>query len=62
MVNDNHRPVDFSETIDKDKLVSEMILLRLRTPGGLNEDVFRMKTGEIFIPVKEIKYWMNYSR
>jgi oxygen-independent coproporphyrinogen-3 oxidase len=55
MVNDNHRPVDFSETIDKDKLVSEMILLRLRTPGGLNEDVFRMKTGEDFYSGKRNK-------
>jgi oxygen-independent coproporphyrinogen III oxidase len=42
------RPVDFEETIDKNKLVSEMILLMLRTIDGLDEDVFRIKTGEEF--------------
>lgn len=47
-VNDNQRPVDFSETIDKDKLVSEMILLRFRTSDGLDEEIFRTTTGKEF--------------
>lgn len=48
LTNDGKRPLDFEETIDKDKLVSEMILLRLRTIDGLDEDAFMMKTGEEF--------------
>jgi oxygen-independent coproporphyrinogen-3 oxidase len=53
-LNGNQRPVDFSETIDKDKLVSEMILLRLRTIDGLDEEIFKKMTGEDFYSGKRI--------
>jgi oxygen-independent coproporphyrinogen-3 oxidase len=44
----NELPVDFEETIGPAQLASEMILLRLRTSDGLNEDTFVEMTGEIF--------------
>jgi oxygen-independent coproporphyrinogen-3 oxidase len=53
-LNGNQRSVDFSETIDKDKLVSEMILLRLRTIDGLDEEIFKKMTGEDFYSGKRI--------
>jgi oxygen-independent coproporphyrinogen III oxidase len=62
MVNNNERPVNFSETIDKDKLVSEMILLRLRTTDGLDENVFRIKTGEEFHSGERIKVLEKLQR
>jgi oxygen-independent coproporphyrinogen-3 oxidase len=41
-------PVDFEEKIGPAQLASEMILLRLRTFDGLNEDTFAGITGELF--------------
>ena len=48
LLGSGNRPVDFEETIDREKLVSEMILLRLRTSDGLNEETFAHETGDTF--------------
>ncbi len=47
-----NRPVDFEETIDREKLVSEMIFLRLRTTDGLNEETFAHAANEAFYSSK----------
>jgi oxygen-independent coproporphyrinogen-3 oxidase len=42
------RPLEFTETIDMDNLISEMIFLGLRTSDGLDENEFSSKTGRVF--------------
>jgi oxygen-independent coproporphyrinogen-3 oxidase len=39
------KPLEFTETIDMDNLIPEMIFLRLRTSDGLDENEFSSKTG-----------------
>jgi oxygen-independent coproporphyrinogen-3 oxidase len=43
-----NRAIDFEETIDNAKLLSEVIFLRLRTASGLDETSFLKMTGEDF--------------
>jgi coproporphyrinogen III oxidase-like Fe-S oxidoreductase len=42
------RPLDFTETISNDNLISEMIFLRLRTTAGLDEEEFTAQTKQVF--------------
>jgi oxygen-independent coproporphyrinogen III oxidase len=42
------RPLEFTEAITTDNLISEMIFLRLRTTDGLDENDFYVKTGQAF--------------
>jgi oxygen-independent coproporphyrinogen-3 oxidase len=42
------RPIDFWEQIDSDKLMAEILFLRLRTTEGLDETDFFSKTNEQF--------------
>jgi oxygen-independent coproporphyrinogen III oxidase len=48
LINQGKRAIDFEETIDKKKLLSEMILLKLRTSDGLDEEKFSAAVGEVF--------------
>jgi oxygen-independent coproporphyrinogen-3 oxidase len=48
LTNDGKRPLDFEETIDREKLKSEMIFLRLRTSDGLDKEKFRAAIEEEF--------------
>ncbi len=52
LLESGRRPVDFEETIDREKLVSEMIFLRLRTSDGLNEETFAYAANEAFYSSK----------
>jgi oxygen-independent coproporphyrinogen-3 oxidase len=42
------RPLEFAETINNAKMISEMIFLRLRTTAGLDEEDFAAKTKQVF--------------
>jgi oxygen-independent coproporphyrinogen III oxidase len=42
------RPLEFTEALTTDNLISEMIFLRLRTTDGLDENDFYAKTGQAF--------------
>ncbi|HMD69232.1 MAG TPA: radical SAM family heme chaperone HemW [Chitinivibrionales bacterium] len=48
LTNEGKRAVDFEETIDTTKLISEMIFLRLRTSDGLDAKKFFDMAGEPF--------------
>jgi oxygen-independent coproporphyrinogen III oxidase len=48
LLNDDRQPIDFSETIDREKIIAEMIFLRLRTADGVDETAFRSAAGEEF--------------
>jgi coproporphyrinogen III oxidase-like Fe-S oxidoreductase len=39
---------DFSETIDGVKLAHEILFLGLRTQPGINEEIFKQRTGKPF--------------
>jgi oxygen-independent coproporphyrinogen-3 oxidase len=47
-LNEGERPLEFKEVIDNEKLISEMIFLRLRTADGLDENDFETRTGRKF--------------
>jgi oxygen-independent coproporphyrinogen-3 oxidase len=48
MLNDDRLPIVFSETIDRENIIAEMIFLRLRTADGLNDKAFKKAAAEEF--------------
>lgn len=48
LLNDFKQPVDYSETLDREKVIAETIFLGLRTADGVDETAFKNAAGEEF--------------